>query len=221
MEITRAHRPSPHAGDAARLLRSVRPRRRADRPAGTHVDGPGWSLRRRWPLQREARLDAVRTAVTWARDHATALGATLGDLLELSDTDAGSGEMPRASALGQGWRPSPTRARPRAPAANRISNRHRQVSSSRTSQPQTRCRSDVRGCSDRGPERGWVWWEPGLARADGGEGPRSEQPPRVPTATPWAPGARVTANPRTRSGSVTRQQIGSGHVHEGARRQPG
>lgn len=64
------------------------------------LDGPWWSLRRESPLQQRARVAAVHAAVARARDYATALGATLGDLLELSDTDSGShGLMPRAFAL--------------------------------------------------------------------------------------------------------------------------
>ena len=73
---------------------------------GAQVDGPWWSLRRESPLQRDARLTAVRGAVTRARDYATALGATLGDLLELSDTDGGfGGGMPRAFAMAKGGGP--------------------------------------------------------------------------------------------------------------------
>ena len=66
---------------------------------GAQVDGPWWSLRRGSPLEREARLDAVRSAVTRARDYAAALGATLGDLLELSDTGGDMGGMPRRYAM--------------------------------------------------------------------------------------------------------------------------
>ena len=66
---------------------------------GAQVDGPWWSLRRGSPLEREARLDAVRSAVTRAQDYAAALGATLGDLLDLSDTDGTMGAMPRAFAM--------------------------------------------------------------------------------------------------------------------------
>jgi uncharacterized protein YggE len=67
---------------------------------GAQVDGPSWSLRRSSPLEREARLAAVRAAVTRARDYAAALGATLGDLLELSDVDGGTGwVMPRRYAM--------------------------------------------------------------------------------------------------------------------------
>jgi uncharacterized protein YggE len=65
---------------------------------GAHVDGPSWSLRRGSPLEQQARLAAVRAAVTRARDYANALGATLGDLLELSDTDS-MGSMPARFAL--------------------------------------------------------------------------------------------------------------------------
>jgi len=75
---------------------------------GAQVDGPWWSLRRTSPLHREARVDAVRAAVARAQDYATALGATLGDLLELSDTDAGfGGRMPRAFAIAKGGGPPP------------------------------------------------------------------------------------------------------------------
>ena len=67
---------------------------------GAQVDGPWWSLRRDSALHREARVDAVRAAVARARDYADALGATLGDLHELSDTDGGTGgTMPRMFAM--------------------------------------------------------------------------------------------------------------------------
>lgn len=66
---------------------------------GARVEGPSWSLRRGSPLHREARVDAVRAAVARARDYADALGATLGDLLELSDTDAGLSGVPRMFAM--------------------------------------------------------------------------------------------------------------------------
>ncbi|MGI3781214.1 MAG: SIMPL domain-containing protein [Janthinobacterium lividum] len=78
-----------------------------------HLDGPSWSLGRGSPLEREARGVAVRAAVTRSRDHATALGATLRDLLELADTDAdadtdaGVGGMPRASATARGGGDAP------------------------------------------------------------------------------------------------------------------
>ena len=70
---------------------------------GAQVDGPWWSLRRGSPLQREARTDAVRAAVARARDYADALGATLGGLRELSDTDGGlGGAMPRTFSMAKG-----------------------------------------------------------------------------------------------------------------------
>lgn len=66
---------------------------------GAQVDGPWWSLRRGSPLEQQARLAAVRAAVTRARDYASALGATLGDLQELSDTDGGMSGMPARFAM--------------------------------------------------------------------------------------------------------------------------
>jgi uncharacterized protein YggE len=75
---------------------------------GAQVDGPWWSLRRESALHREARVDAVRAAVARARDYADALGATLGDLLELSDADAGMGGSARMFAMSPGGgRPAP------------------------------------------------------------------------------------------------------------------
>ncbi|SER22397.1 SIMPL domain-containing protein [Microlunatus flavus] len=71
--------------------------------SGAQVDGPWWSLRPGSPLERDARRAAVAAAVARARDYAEALGATLGDLLELADTDAGGhGIMPRAFGLAKG-----------------------------------------------------------------------------------------------------------------------
>lgn len=70
---------------------------------GASVDGPWWSLRPGSPLERDARRAAVADAVARARDYADALGATLGDLLELADTDSGGhGLVPRAFALATG-----------------------------------------------------------------------------------------------------------------------
>lgn len=74
---------------------------------GVQVSGPSWSLRRGSPLEHEARRDAVRTAVARARDYAAALGATLGELLELSDTDGGMGAMPRMFAMSAPGGPAP------------------------------------------------------------------------------------------------------------------
>ena len=96
---------------------------------GAQVDGPSWSLRRGSPLHQEARVDAVRAAVARARDYAAALGATLGDLLELSDTDGGMGGASphvrhaprgrpiqhRSSTSNPSRRPSRPRSRPGSP----------------------------------------------------------------------------------------------------------
>ena len=67
---------------------------------GAQVDGPLWSLRPGSTLERDARRAAVAAAVARARDYADALGATLGDLLELSDAEPGGGwAMPRRYAM--------------------------------------------------------------------------------------------------------------------------
>ena len=68
---------------------------------GAQVDGPHWSLRPGSDLERQARTAAVSAAVSRARDYASALGATLGDLLELSDTGGGgwNAPMPRRYAM--------------------------------------------------------------------------------------------------------------------------
>lgn len=54
----------------------------------TRVDGPWWSLRPDSPAHREARQQAVREAVTRAREYAGALGARLVALVELADLGA-------------------------------------------------------------------------------------------------------------------------------------
>ena len=75
---------------------------------GASVDGPWWSLRRGSDLERQARTAAVSAAVARARDYAAALGATLGDLLELSDTGGGfSSPMPRMAMAFKGAEPAP------------------------------------------------------------------------------------------------------------------
>jgi uncharacterized protein len=56
----------------------------------THVDGPSWSLRPDSPAYRETRQQAVREAVTRAREYAGALDAHLVALLEIADTGADS-----------------------------------------------------------------------------------------------------------------------------------
>lgn len=54
----------------------------------TRVDGPWWALRVDSPAHREARQQAVREAVTRAREYAGALGAELVALVELADLGA-------------------------------------------------------------------------------------------------------------------------------------
>ncbi|MDT0441473.1 SIMPL domain-containing protein [Streptomyces johnsoniae] len=51
----------------------------------TRVDGPWWALRPSSPVHREARRQAVREAVTRAREYAAALGSDLAALVELAD----------------------------------------------------------------------------------------------------------------------------------------
>jgi uncharacterized protein YggE len=67
------------------------------------VDGPWWSLRPQNPLQREARLAALDDARRRAEDYAAAFGATVVDVLEVSDLDGGSpGLHARSSAMAGG-----------------------------------------------------------------------------------------------------------------------
>ncbi|NGO68442.1 SIMPL domain-containing protein [Streptomyces boncukensis] len=54
----------------------------------TRVEGPWWALRPDSPARREARQQAVREAVTRAREYAEALGAGLVALVELADLGA-------------------------------------------------------------------------------------------------------------------------------------
>jgi uncharacterized protein len=64
----------------------------------TDVMGPWWALRKDSPAHREARQQAVRAAVTRAREYAQALDAELVALLELSDVGADSSPVPAAPA---------------------------------------------------------------------------------------------------------------------------
>ncbi|NLU74655.1 SIMPL domain-containing protein [Streptomyces sp. HNM0575] len=54
----------------------------------TRVEGPWWELREDSPAHREARQQAVREAVTRAREYAAALDAELVALVELADLGA-------------------------------------------------------------------------------------------------------------------------------------
>lgn len=59
------------------------------------VDGPWWSLRPDNPLYREVRLAAIAEARRRAEDYAAAFGATVSELVEVSDLDGGfAGAMP-------------------------------------------------------------------------------------------------------------------------------
>ncbi|MDT0309507.1 SIMPL domain-containing protein [Streptomyces sp. DSM 44917] len=51
----------------------------------TRVDGPWWGLRPDSPVHREARRQAVREAVTRAREYAQAVGADLAGLIDIAD----------------------------------------------------------------------------------------------------------------------------------------
>ncbi|UCM90414.1 SIMPL domain-containing protein [Streptomyces marincola] len=73
----------------------------------TRVDGPWWALRPTSPVHREARVQAVREAVTRAREYAAALGSDLAALVELADVGA---DIEAPVAYGRG-------ARAAAPAA--------------------------------------------------------------------------------------------------------
>lgn len=60
----------------------------------TQVDGPRWGLRPDSSAHREVRQQAVREAVTRAREYAGALGARLTALVELADLGAESAQLP-------------------------------------------------------------------------------------------------------------------------------
>jgi uncharacterized protein YggE len=57
----------------------------------SQVDGPWWSLRPDNPLYREVRLAAIADARRRAEDYASAFGATVSELVEVSDLDGGFG----------------------------------------------------------------------------------------------------------------------------------
>jgi hypothetical protein len=63
------------------------------------VSGPFWRLRPDSPAAEQARLAAVRDAVTRARQYAAAFGAHLTALLEVSDTGLGGGGIRVAGAM--------------------------------------------------------------------------------------------------------------------------
>ncbi|MCU1658055.1 MAG: hypothetical protein JWO57_2711 [Pseudonocardiales bacterium] len=57
----------------------------------TAIEGPHWQIEGDNPAHHEIQADAVREALARAERYAAALGGTLGRLVELSDTEVGSG----------------------------------------------------------------------------------------------------------------------------------
>lgn len=55
----------------------------------SQVNGPSWSLRRDNPLHAAARLAAITDAIRRVDDYAAAFGATVADLVEVSDLEPG------------------------------------------------------------------------------------------------------------------------------------
>jgi uncharacterized protein len=53
----------------------------------SQIDGPWWSLRRNNPVYREVRLAAIADARQRADDYAAAFGATVSELVEVSDLE--------------------------------------------------------------------------------------------------------------------------------------
>lgn len=76
----------------------------------TRVDGPWWELREDSPAHRAARQQAVREAVTRAREYAASLGAELVALVELADPGAESTPPapPAPGARAAGYRGAPS-----------------------------------------------------------------------------------------------------------------
>ena len=60
----------------------------------SQVDGPWWSLKPDNPMYREVRLAAIAEARRRAEDYAAAFGATVSELVEVSDLDGGMGGVP-------------------------------------------------------------------------------------------------------------------------------
>ena len=67
----------------------------------SQLDGPWWSLRRDNAMYREVRLAAIADARRRADDYAAAFGATVAELVEVSDLEGGFfGGARRAMAMG-------------------------------------------------------------------------------------------------------------------------
>ena len=65
----------------------------------SQIDGPWWSLRRTNPAYRAVRLAAIADARQRADDYAAAFGATVSELVEVSDLEGGfSGGLRQMSA---------------------------------------------------------------------------------------------------------------------------
>ena len=69
----------------------------------SQLDGPWWSLRPDHPIHREVRLAAIADARSRADDYAAAFGATVSELVEVSDLERGfSGGRRMAAFAGVG-----------------------------------------------------------------------------------------------------------------------
>ncbi|WP_407564265.1 SIMPL domain-containing protein [Streptomyces sp. 184] len=67
------------------------------------VEGPWWALRPDSPVHRQARQQAVREAVTRAREYAEALGAGLTAVVEIADEGAEQHEPWMATEMARGF----------------------------------------------------------------------------------------------------------------------
>jgi hypothetical protein len=65
----------------------------------SQLDGPWWSLRPDHPVHREVRLAAIADARSRADDYAAAFGATVAELIEVSDLERGFSGGTRAAAF--------------------------------------------------------------------------------------------------------------------------
>ena len=90
----------------------------------SQLDGPWWSLRRDNAMFREVRLAAIADARRRADDYAAAFGATVAELVEVSDLDGGFGGGRHADVAqdGDGGRP-PTRPSPSSRRSRRCRGR--------------------------------------------------------------------------------------------------
>jgi uncharacterized protein YggE len=65
----------------------------------SQVDGPWWSLKPDNPMYRDVRLAAIAEARRRAEDYAAAFGATVSELVEVSDLDGGMGVPMRMTGM--------------------------------------------------------------------------------------------------------------------------